>query len=105
MTLNNAFAARTCIVGVVVTNESNMASYFPEAEILMAVMLTCIRMWLDRRVAARDICLIQMTLDLSLDPVLLLFSPLLARTTNCHLEFERDYNYYTVFPGVLRRYA
>ena len=29
--VNNAFAARTCIAGVVVTNESNMASYFPEA--------------------------------------------------------------------------
>ena len=31
MTSNNAFAARTCIVGVVVTNEYNMASYFPVA--------------------------------------------------------------------------
>ena len=31
MTSNNAFAAQTCIVVVVVTNESNMASYFPEA--------------------------------------------------------------------------
>ena len=31
MTSNSAFAARTCIVEVVVTNESNMASYFSEA--------------------------------------------------------------------------
>ena len=31
MTSNNAFAVRTCIVGVVVTNESNMASFFPDA--------------------------------------------------------------------------
>ena len=31
MTSNNAFTARTCVVGVVVTNECNMASYFPEA--------------------------------------------------------------------------
>ena len=31
MMSNRAFAARKCIVGVVVTNESNMASYFPEA--------------------------------------------------------------------------
>ena len=31
MTSIDAFAVRTCIVGVVVTNESNMASYFPEA--------------------------------------------------------------------------
>ena len=35
MTSNNAFAARSCIVGVVVTNESNMASYFPEARNLI----------------------------------------------------------------------
>ena len=31
MTKNNAFAARTSIVVVVVTHELNMASYFPEA--------------------------------------------------------------------------
>ena len=31
MTSNNAFAAQTCIVGVVVTNESHMASFFPGA--------------------------------------------------------------------------
>ena len=31
MTFNNVSATRTCIVGVIVTNESNMASYFPEA--------------------------------------------------------------------------
>ena len=31
MTSNNAFAVQTCILGVVVTNESNMASSFPEA--------------------------------------------------------------------------
>ena len=38
-------------------------------------MLTCVLMWLGRRVAASTICL---TLDLALDPVLLLFSPQLA---------------------------
>ena len=31
MTSNNAFAAPTCAVRVLVTNGSNMASYFPEA--------------------------------------------------------------------------
>ena len=31
MTSNNAFTARTCIVGIVVTNEPNMAWFFPEA--------------------------------------------------------------------------
>ena len=30
ITSNNAFATVTCMVGVVVTNESNMASNFPE---------------------------------------------------------------------------
>ena len=31
MTSNKVFAARTCIVGIVVTSESSMALYFPEA--------------------------------------------------------------------------
>ena len=31
MTSNTALAAQTCIVGVVVTNKSNMGSFFPEA--------------------------------------------------------------------------
>ena len=54
-----------------------MASYFPEAGNLNGsnADMTCIRMWLGRRVAARVICL---TLDLALDPVLLLFRPLLT---------------------------
>ena len=55
MTSNNAFAARTCIVVVVVTNESNMASYFPEAGNSNGLMLTCVLMWLGRRVAARAV--------------------------------------------------
>ena len=37
MTSNNAFASRTCIVGVVVTKESNMASYFLEARNLNGI--------------------------------------------------------------------
>ena len=45
---NNAFTAQTCIGEVVVTNESNMVSYFPMREIKIAVMLTCALMWLDR---------------------------------------------------------
>ena len=52
----------------------------------MAVMLTCVLMWLGRRAAARAIYL---TLDLALDPVLLLFPPLLVdtRTTSRHIGF------------------
>ena len=45
----NAFASRTCIVGVVV---------FPQSRkfLKMAVMLTCVLMWLGRPVAAWVIC-------------------------------------------------
>ena len=42
----------------------------------MAVTLTCALMWLVRRVAARAICL---SFQIGLDPVLLLFPPLLSR--------------------------
>ena len=37
MTSNIAFMARTCIVGVLVTNKSNMAQYYPEAENLNGI--------------------------------------------------------------------
>ena len=72
MTSNNAFAARRCIVGVVVTNEFNMALYFPKREIKMAVMLTSLMppgfmMRLGRRVAAQAIFLsFKICLDLVL---------------------------------------
>ena len=53
---NDAFAARTCIVVVVVTHESNMASYFSEAENLNGKNADMIVMWLGRRVVARGNC-------------------------------------------------
>ena len=99
MTSHNAFAARTCIVGVVITNESNMAWYFPEAGNLNgsnAGMCSDV-MCLGRQVAARAIFL---TFDLALDPLLLLFHPLLALlvaildlslTTTPKLPFEACY--------------
>ena len=59
---------------VVVTIESNMASYFSEEIEMALVMLTCVLKWLGRRVAAPAICL---TSDLALNAVLLLFPPLL----------------------------
>ena len=62
----------------------------------MVVMMTCVLMWLGRRVAAWAICL---TLDLALDPVLLLSN------TGRHFGFERDYNSHTAFRGVLRHHA
>ena len=50
----------------------------------MAVILTCVLMWLGRRVAARAICL---TLDLGFD---------------LDLGIERDCNSHAAFRGVLR---
>ena len=58
---------------------------------LNCVMLTCVVMWLSRRVAARAIFL---SFQIALDPVLLLF-PYTTSTTGNHLGFERDYNYHT----------
>ena len=59
MTSNNALAARTYIVGVVVTNEFNMTSYFPEAGNLNRsnADMCSDHDVVDRRVAARAICL------------------------------------------------
>ena len=101
MMSNNSFTAQMYIVGVVVTNESNMVSYFPKEGNLNGVMLTCIVMWLGSRVTAWVICL---TLDLASDLVLLLFPPLLS-TTGHHVGFNRDYNSHSAFRGVLHHYA
>ena len=65
----------TCIEGVVVTDESNMASSVPRSGIKMAVMLKCVLMWMGLSVGARAICL---SFQIDLDPVLLLFLPLQA---------------------------
>ena len=49
---------------------------FPQSgKFKMVVRLTCVLMWLGCRVAARAICL---SFQMGLDPVLLLFLPLLA---------------------------
>ena len=48
----------------------------PKREIYMVeAILACVLIWRGRRLAARAICL---TLDVAIDPVLLLFPPLLA---------------------------
>ena len=67
----------------------------------MTVMLTCVTMWMGRRIAARVICL-----RLQIGQILRTFtiSPTTS-TTGRHLGFERDYNYYTAFRGVLRHHA
>ena len=68
----------------------------------MAVMLTCVLMWLGRRVAARAICL---TLDLALDIVRTLIISPTTSAIGRHLGFEHDYYSYTAFRGVLRHRA
>ena len=74
-TSNNAFAAQTCIVLVVARNKSNIALYFLKAENLNSSNADMCSDVAGLRVAAQAISL---TLDLSLDPLLLLFPPPLA---------------------------
>ena len=70
----------------------------PKREILRAVMLTWVLMWLGCRVAARAICFSSRSRTFKT------ISPTTS-TTGRHLEFERDYNSHTAFRGVLRHYA
>ena len=100
MTQNNAFAVQTCIVVVVVTHESNTASYFFEAVNLNGSQLICVLMWLGRRVPLRAICL-----SFQKGQTLRTFTiSTTASTTAVHLGFERDYKHHT-FRGVLRHHA
>ena len=67
----------------------------------MALMLTCVLMWLGRRVAARGICL-----SFQIGQILRTFtiSPTTS-TTGRHLGFERDCNSHIALQGVLHHYA
>ena len=88
MKSNSAFEDWTYIVGVVVTDKSNMASYFPEAENLNdsnADMCSDVAGPLS---SGSD----DLTLDLALDPLIL-------------LGFEPDFNSHTAFRGMLHHYA
>ena len=77
---------RTCIVVVVVTHESNSASYFFEAVNLNGSKLICVLMWLGRRVAVRAICL-----SFQKGQILRTFTiSSTASTTGVHLGFELD---------------
>ena len=75
MTLNSASAVRTCIVGVPVTNESNRASYFFCARNLNGSNADRCADVVGPSSRGSGDCL---SLDLALDPLLLLFSLLLA---------------------------
>ena len=101
MTSNNAFAARTCIVGVVITNESNMASYFSEAG-----NLNCSNANMCSDVAEPSSSGAGDFFDFGSSSSSRTFTIYTtASTTGCHLGFERDYNSHTAFRDVLRHYA
>ena len=101
-----SFAARTCIVAVAVTaNESNMASYFPEAGNLNSSNADiCSDVAGPSSSGSGDLFELSDRSNNTLDPVLLLFLPTTS-TTGRHLGFKRDHNCPTVFRGVLRHYA
>ena len=101
MMSNNAFAARTRIVGVVVTKESNMVSYFPEARNLNGSNADMIS-----GVAKPSSSGSGDLLELSGKSRSCTFtiSPT-ASTTGRHLGFDRDYNSHTAVRDVLRHFA
>ena len=98
MTSNDDFVAPTCIVGVIVTNESNMASYLPEAG--------------NSNGSNADMCPDEAGPSSSGSGDLFDFGssfrsltftfPPTSNTTGRHLGFERDYNSQTTFRDVLR---
>ena len=86
---------------VVVTHESNTASYLFEVVNLNGSKLISVLMWLGRRVAARAIYL-----SILKGQILRTFTiSSTASTTGVHLGLERDYNYHTAFRRVLRYHA
>ena len=101
MTPNNAFTALTCSVVVVVTNEFNMASYFPEAGNLNgsnAVM--CSNVAGPSSSGSEDL----FDFGSSSRYRTFIISPT-ASATGRHLGFEHDYYSHTAFRGVLRHRA
>ena len=77
-------------------NESNMASYFPEAGNLNGSNADICSDVAGPSSSGWVICL---SFQIGLDLVLLLFPPT-ASTTGRHLGFGRDYNSHTAFRGV-----
>ena len=104
MTSNSAFAARKCIVGVVVTNESNVASYFPEAGSLNGSNANmCSDVAGPSSSGSGDLFELSDRWNKTLDPVPPPYPT--TSTTGRHLGFEHDYNSHEAFRGVLRHYA
>ena len=96
MTSNNAFVAQMCMVGVVVTNESNMVLYFLEAG-----NLTGSNADMCSDVAGPFCSFLSNLFELSDRSRSRTFtiSPTTS-TTGCHLGLERDYNSHTAFWGM-----
>ena len=89
---NNAFAARTCIVVVVVTLESNMASSFSWSRKFKWQKCWRVLMWLTSSNGSGDLFKLS---DRSNTTYFYYFPT--TSTTDRHLVFERDYNYHTTF--------
>ena len=101
MTSSNAFGARTYIVGVVVMNESNMASYFPEAGNLNGSNADmCSDVAGPSSSGSGDL----FDFGASSRSRTFTISPTNS-TTGRHLGIKRDDNSHNAFRGVLRHYA
>ena len=97
MTSNNAFTARTCIVGVVVTN-TNMTSYFPEAgNVNSSNAGMCSDVAGPSSSGTEDFLSFQTGL---ISQTFTTFPT--TSITGRHLGFERDYNSHSALRGVLR---
>ena len=109
MTSNNTFTALTYVVEVVVHNESNMASYFPEAGNWNDSNAD---MWLGRRLAGRSIFVVVVVVVVvfgsSSRSGTFTISPTTSTTdqTVAILDLSvTTYGYHTAFRGMLRHYA
>ena len=97
-TPNKAFAARMCIVWVVVMNESNMAPYFPEAGNFnssnadMCFNVVGLSMVGLSRSGSGDLFELWDRSNKIVSPT--------TSTYGHHLGFERGYNFHTTFRGI-----
>ena len=87
--------ARMCIVGVLVTNESNMASYFCETRNLNGSNTDMCSDVAGPSAAARATCL-----SIQIGQIKTLFR--ISSTTGRHLGFEHDYSSHTASRGMSR---
>ena len=99
--IKQRFCGSNGIVGVVVTNDSNMVSFFPEVGNLNGSNANICSDVAGHQVAVRAICF---DFGSSSRSRTLTISTTIS-TTDRYLGFGRDYNYYTPLRGVLCHYA